>query len=60
MKVRIEISDKDRYIRSSNDKDYDDNSDFYRRWYAKFGDPQTRTLPGDVFMKRLKEMIEFE
>lgn len=61
MKRRIEIVDRDKYI--SNDQPIDpedDHADFYKRWYAKFGKPQTRTLPGDEFMKRLKEMRDFE
>lgn len=37
-----------------------EQDDFYERWYAKFGKPQTRTMRGDEFMARLKEMIEFE
>ena len=62
MKRRTEIIDKDKYI--SKDKHItdlsEDSSDFYRRWYAKFGKPETITLPGDEFMQRLKEMVEFE
>ena len=62
MKRRIEIANRDRYIRPypEDREPYEDKSDFYERWYAKFGPPQERTLPGDEFMKRLKEMVDFE
>ena len=57
MKRRIEIVDRDKYVKKPSQEP---KSDFYERWYRKFGKPQTRTLPGDEFMKRLKEMCEFE
>ena len=57
---KTEISNRDKYISKQENPDYEDHSDFYRRWYAKFGKPQTRTMPGDEFMQMLKEMIEFE
>ena len=61
MKRRIEIVNREKYIPKDPPIDpKDDHSDFYARWYAKFGKPQTRTLPGDEFMKRLKEMRDFE
>jgi len=37
-----------------------DNSDFCKRWYEKFGEPKPRTMQGDEFMRRLKEMRDFE
>lgn len=56
MKRRIQIVDKDeKQKKSKYVKD-----DFYDRWYAKFGKPETRTWRGDEFMKRLKEMCDFE
>ena len=58
MKRRVEIQDRNKYV-SENSKS-DSKSDFYDRWYAKFGTPQNHTLPGDEFMSRLKEMVDFE
>lgn len=56
MKRRTEIRDIEKHLtKKPIEKD-----NFYERWYAKFGKPQKRTLPGDKFMERLKEMIEFE
>lgn len=48
--------------RTSKDDDEEERykADFYTRWYAKFGKPQARTMPADEFMKRLKEMRDFE
>lgn len=60
MKRRTEITNRDRYVSQDARKAHKDDSDFYERWYAKFGKPQTITLPGDEFMKRLKEMVDFE
>lgn len=62
MKRRTEILNRDKYISTQDELSTmsEDSSDFYRRWYAKFGKPETITLPGDVFMKRLKEMVDFE
>lgn len=58
MKHRIEINNRDRYI--SKDAENLEESDFYQRWYSKFGEPQERTMSGDKFMERLKEMVDFE
>ena len=44
----------------SDTSDSQNNSDFCKRWYAKFGEPKPRTMQGDEFMKRLKEMRDFE
>lgn len=62
VKRRTEISNRSRYIsdNASTLSKYNDRSDFYKRWYDKFGEPQTRTMRADEFMKRLKEMIDFE
>lgn len=60
MKRRTEITDRDKYVSKDARKSYKDDSDFYERWYAKFGKPQNRTMPAGEFMKRLKEMIDFE
>ena len=62
MKRRSEILNKDKYIKRPKAEtiEYEDRSEFYDRWYAKFGEPQTRTMPADKFLERLKEMIEFE
>ena len=57
---KTEISNRDKYISRQLESEYEDRSDFYKRWYEKFGKPQTRTMPGDEFMQMLKEMIEFE
>ncbi len=38
----------------------EDNSDFCKRWYEKFGELRPQTMQGDEFMKRLKEMRDFE
>ena len=59
MKRRIEIKDRDKYIKKEVTRD-PKKADFYERWYAKFGHPQDRTMPGDEFMKRLQEMRDFE
>lgn len=58
---RLELHNTSYLDRPSKiDPDAKKKDDFYARWYAKFGEPKTRTLPGDEFMARLKEMIEFE
>lgn len=54
-----------KYIRPKSSDDIKnhnsvDNSDFCKRWYAKFGEPKPQTMSGDEFMKRLKEMRDFE
>lgn len=59
MKIRTELKHKIKPVVEPSEE-YEDHSDFYERWYAKFGKPQTRTLPADEFLTRLKEMIEFE
>lgn len=56
MKRRVEITNKNRYI-SSEPKP---KSDFYQRWYSKFGDVPNKSIPADEFMNILKEMQEFE
>ena len=58
MKRRTEIQNRSKYI--SCESDSYSKSDFYARWYAKFGEPQERTMTGDAFMHRLKEMVDFE
>lgn len=62
MKIRKVILNKTDYINSSVDVDYvhEEQTDFYDRWYAKFGEPQWITLPADEFLARMKEMIDFE
>lgn len=62
MKRRTEIKDKNKHVAADNIyfKEFEDHSDFYERWYAKFGEPQPRTLPADEFLNRMKEMIDFE
>ena len=59
---RTSISDRDNYITKQLPENLQSghDSDFYTRWYAKFGEPQTRTLRADKFLARMKEMIEFE
>lgn len=47
-------------VSNSNNSDAVDNSDFCKRWYKKFGEPRPQTMSGDEFMKRLKEMRDFE
>lgn len=61
MKRYIINKDKNQ-LESSTQSDLDnfEDSDFYDRWYAKFGKPQARRMPADEFMKRLKEMRDFE
>ncbi len=58
MKIRKDIANKDSII--SKNVDTSNTSDFYARWYEKFGKPQDRTMPADKFMERMKEMIDFE
>lgn len=60
MKRRTEISNKEKYITTKKIDLNKNRSDFYERWYAKFGKPETRTMPADKFLERMKEMIEFE
>ena len=50
----------DKQIEKVDNNEVEDNSDFYARWYAKFGKPQPRSMSKDEFMKRLKEMRDFE
>jgi len=57
---RTEIEGVEKYINKNARYEHEDHSDFYERWYAKFGKPETRTMPANEFMARLKEMIEFE
>lgn len=61
MKKYIKYESSDSNVEQIDSKSkLTDNIDFYERWYAKFGKPQPHTLSKDAFMKRLKEMKEFE
>lgn len=57
MKRRIEIHNRDRYISKNHKKP---ESDFYARWYEKFGDVPNRSMSIDEFKQVMKEMKEFE
>lgn len=59
-RTEVEHSTNRSLADKGNIDSYKDHSDFYERWYAKFGQPQTMTLPADEFLARMKEMIEFE
>ena len=59
---RYLVSEKTKQDIQSMQKEeaFTDNSEFYDRWYAKFGKPQPRTMSIQEFMKRLREMRDFE
>ena len=59
MKIRTNIKREGRPFKEPS-KEYEKDVDFYERWYAKFGEPRTHTMPADEFLARLKEMIDFE